>query len=423
MRNSLRIPVLAVLAFLAWPGGRAHAQVPTSLPDQAPFTFGRVQLFPLYSVDLDWTDNLYYQPKDSPDRISTASASVAPGFVLDMPFSQSHSRIGYVLNYHGYETHALPANTTHYFVGETDLQFSNGFRLGLRDDFERGVLNTQVFDPGGAITFRGDAFQGNNAAISVGYERENSRLLELSINNNRFKFVGQGQSSYFDVDEVGADLLGEHQLGPRLRLHWELGYSRSELSRPAAGGSSADDRTQINQSWKLGGLWTLGPGSSLQVKAGGEQSETRSAFPSRSDSLTGSLSYLRGVPGGTQLRLDLTRDIYPATFGHNNVYLTNRFSVTVNNDVRARLVLGTVWTYYTNDFPAPIQVPPDDIVDTPYQGRTRKDRAIDGEAWVGYRFGRFAVARLYVRARHRSSVVSRFDYDVKTVGATIGLGS
>jgi len=272
-------------------------------------------------------------------------------------------------------------------------------------------LDAKVFDEGGGTTFQGDRFQANNARIEVGHARDSSRALGLSVYDHRVTFL-ERVSGFFDVDETGADLSGEHELGPTFRLDWELAYSRSHLSRPETPDFDAEDRTEIEESWKLGGVWLLSQGSFLQIKAGWQNNKTRSLAPSTLRALTGSLSYRRGVPAGAQLSVDLARDIYPAIYEDNNVYVTNRLTVMLTNDPRARLSLGGRASYWTNEFPVPDSV-----------GRVREDRTLDADAWVGYRLGRWAVGRLYVRKGHRSSAVPGFDYDVNTVGATIGFGS
>ncbi len=411
MRNRFPI-VLGILALCS--GGEIGAQVPTSLPEQAPFTLGKAQLYPLYTVDLGWSSNLYYYPdSDDPDLqpISTALTSIGPGFVLDLPFSESHARVGYMMVYRDYTTEAIDAHLDHFFVGEGSFRFSNGIEVGVRDDFKRGVLDAKVFDEGGGTTFQGDSFQANDARVSVGHAHEGRRSLEMSVYNHNVRFL-ERLSGFFDVDENGGDLSGEHEIRPTFRLDWELAYGRSRLSRPDTPGFPAEERTEIEESWKLGGLWLLSQGSALEFRAGWQRDETESSAPSTLSAVTGSLAYRRGVPAGAQFGVDLARDIYPAIYEDNNVYVTNRLAVTFGNDTRARVSLGGRASYSSNRFPIPDG-----------QGRIREDRTLDGEAWIGYRLGRWTLARLSLRSESRTSSVPGFAYDVSTVEATIGFGS
>lgn len=414
MRNGFPVTALVVLAFLAWAGGDAAAQVPTNLPDEAPLTFGKTQLFPVYAVDLGWTDNLYYYPtSDDPDLqpISTAYTSIAPGFVLEIPFSQSHARVGYVLDYRGYTTNAIDAHFDQFFVGEGEFRFANGLELGVRDDFQQGVLDTKVFDEGGGVTFQGDSFRSNDARVDFSHSLGTSRVLGFSAYNHRINFI-ERISGYFDTNEDGADLSGQHQLAPAFRLEWELAYSRAFLTRPATAQYDAEERTEKERSWKVGGAWLLGEGSALQFRVGWQHNRTESSDPSTLQLVTGGLTYSRGVPAGAQLGVDLARDVYPAIYGQNNVYISNRLAVTFSNDPRAQVTIGASAGFWFNRFP----------VANP-QGVTREDTTLAGGAWIGYRLGRWTIARLSVRTEHRSSTVPGFDYDVNSVEATISLGS
>lgn len=476
-----------VIAAVLCQGG-ALAQVPTDLPDVAPFTFGKAQLYPLYSVDLTWTDNLYYQ-SSSPlkfcvvvsdtqndgnkvctdgsqcqsgicqiagtGRVATTISSLEPGFVLDVPFSSSHSRLGYVYDYRSYSPPhnsdevnvPLPSVGNHFFVAESELKFASGGRLALRDDFQQGSLSSIQRSSenltGSVVDYksRDDRYRSNMAGVSLGYATGSSRSFDLSLNSQTLDFLGDANQSYFDVASFGGSLSGQHQIGPRVQLDWELAYDDSDLEQRYIGHSNddppiafeyIDERSLVEQSWLLGASWLIQPGSSLAAKAGLQTTRTTGRSRVREDlpledfdsedthSVTGSLIYARTVPGGLQLGLSVVRDVYAGVYNDNSSFLENRFSGSLSNDADARLVLSGRMTYSTIYFPV---------------APTREDRTLDGELSMGYRLGRWGVARFSTRWAHRNSEAQPscnaqgncnpppdFGFDVKTVGFTLSIG-
>jgi hypothetical protein len=159
----------------------------------------------------------------------------------------------------------------------------------------------------------------------------------------------------------------------------------------------------------------LGPASSLELRIGRPVWEYQSNAPEQFRSLVTTLAWRRNVPAGTQISVELDRNLYPAVFLEANHYTDERLSFSLSNDARARLVLGTVLAYYVNRYPTTDAFGTIDPI-------RRFDKTLDATAFIGFRMAGRMQWRLYARSEDRNSNVRGFGYRVGSVGATFTLG-
>lgn len=423
MRVRRRAGAAALTAFSFCAFGRALAQIADNVGGVAPFQWGPVQFFPVVATSVDWTDNLYYTNPETfvsvggellpVEPVSTLTSSVSPSFLIDVPFGQSRARAGYAYRYTDYSSPSIPSNDAHFFAGDLRLAFSNGLLVQVRDDFQKGVLDTESFDPGGAITFSGQKFKTNTTALSMGYQGKRTQLL-LTGYLNSVNFPADELAAYYDTDGWSGELSAQYAATARLKLIGYYSSSRTRLERPLPPTDLTDKRIEIENGMHLGADVVLSPASSFSLRVGRPRWEYISFAPEKFRALVSTASFRHVIPAGIQYSIDLTRNLYPAVFLNSNRYTDERIGVSVSNDARARVVVGTALAYYVNRYPT---------ADLGSIGAIRRlDKSFDGSAWIGYRAAERMEWRFYVRTDDRKSNVRGFGYHVNSIGATFTLG-
>lgn len=401
---------VALAAGLLCAGGAARAQVVDDVADVAPVQMGPVQLYPVYETSLEYIDNLYYN-NDQVEPTATAVASMNPSLLFELPFRQSKARLGYAYRYRDYTTGSIPANGAHFFQSAVTLQFASGFRLEMRDDLQNGVLDTEAFDPGGAVRFSGQRFKTNNAFTGIGYQW--ARTLVIVGGSRQMLRFSDPLAAYYDTDGWQAEVSVDRSISKTVHLLGSYSSSRSRLT-PPPNRADLDARTEIEQGINVGVNVVFSPSSFLVFRVGRPTFEYVSANPEKGRSLVGSLNYRRGVPTGLQLQCDVSRGVYASVFQSTNSYTDNRLTVSLSNDARARLVMGGSLSYYSNRYPT-----------TDVSGQSslsRRDGTFETGLWIGYRLAGNLEWRVFARGEWRDSNVPGFGYDVRRIGATLSVG-
>lgn len=401
---------MALTAALLCAGGNVSAQIVDDVDEVAPIQLGPVQLYPVYVAEARWVDNLYYA-NDTIDPTSAGVLSMSPSLLVKVPFSQSRASFGYAYRRQEYSTANIRSNGAHFFQADVLLSFASGVRVQIRDDLQNGVLDTETFDPGGAIRFSGQRFRTNNASTGIGYEWRNT-IVFLTGYRGDLDF-SDPIAAYYDTVGWQGELSVEHRLTSKVRLLASYLVSRTRFT-PPSDRSELDFRTEIEKGRSVGMNLLLGPASSMTFRLGRPAWEYLSAAnPEKTSALIGEITYARHVPAGLHLDVSVGRQVYPSVFQTANNYADNRVGVSLANDARASLVVGGRLSYYVNRYP-----------DTVLGGEPigRRDRSLEGSGWVGYRVSARMEFRVYARHERRESNAPGFGYGVRSFGATLSLG-
>jgi len=392
----------------------ALAQVDENVENRTAIELGQVQFYPTYRADVAWTDNLFYDNRNL-QPIETYQVTMIPSLLFVLPFSQSETRLGYAYRARAY-SEDLNEDHSHYGLADGRLEFGSGFVLSYRDDFQTGVIDTKIFDPGGSVTFNGEKVETNYASIGLGYA---TPVWEVQLNGDTsyVNFPERTITSFYDVEGWGTGVTFRYRSSPIFRWYADFNIARTRLSIPPdpSIGSSGDVQIEYRQGTSLGIEYDLAPGNRFRAEAGVPYYEYQGDAPTDFRTLIGQIEYIRHIPALYTATFRLGRASYPTTYLDANYYVDERAFVQLENDSRAKLVFGGSATYYWNRYPG--FAPP-----TIFNGEKRTDKTIEGEAYVGYRFGGGMTWRFYFRGETRTSTIDLFEYGKGTIGTTFVIG-
>jgi hypothetical protein len=402
----LRSRAWLAAAFLFWglvASGLTLAQVPEQAPPDRPIPAGPFEIYPLFSSRVERTDNLFYS---STAPVSTTVTTVTPGLLAQLAVGQSQLRLGYTLRYRDYRVKEIPTRFSHFLRADGEFNFSRGLVIGFVEDYQRGVLDTETFDPGGEITFLGDKFESNSTEVELGYRRGTRQRVRFSAQRSTIRFDrAESRNLFYDSDFNELRLSGEHRMGKRFWLLWSAQTDQEDLERPS--GEFEDRREEQGVEARLGARMRLSPGSSLRGSVGWRRSEFDLEDENSVDrSFVGSVDFTRAIPAGASFNARLSQGVYTSLF--TSYYESTQLSLRLVSASAARVSIGASLRYTRNDYP---------------EGDfSRKDTIVGGETWVGYRFGGSLEWRVFANVTSRSSAEPAFEYDVRRFGTTLRLG-
>lgn len=408
MRTRAVIASVALTLVVAAP---AYGQIPRQPGEGPQFPVGKFVLYPALSASFEGTDNVFLRSDADPVNVrSTTITTASGGILVELPFSHSHVRAGYGIRYRSYGAEGLNTNTNHYLLAETRLRFGNGFVVEARDDYQRGVLDTEVFDEAAEITFAGERFELNNLAARVGIERDQSRRIYLGLTRDDNQVLGERISNIPDWNRSWLRLDLEEQLSPRTWLLVGVARGDGEYTRFDEFGDEAGFNDLTAWVARAGARVFIGPNSALQFFGGYADYEFRSERDSSFRGGIGTLEYERQLPNRGRLSAAVAREVYPTLADRTSNYLVSQqVRVRVDSATRTKFVLGGSAQLYVNRYPdmAPV----------------REDTITDLQLWGGYRFAEFAECRLTVGRSRRDSEGSLLDYEENRILVEIRFGT
>lgn len=405
--------VLLALMFLS--PAPALAQTPRQPEGVAPIPAGPFQIYPSFVADVAHTDNLFYSGID-PVRATTTT--LLPGVFVQLPMRQNEVHFGYNLRYRDYggadvdelveRTGQEIDNFSHFFVAAGEFQLASGLSLDFEDDYAQGVLDSSAFDEGGEVVFRGVDFTSNYATVALGHQTGARRQLGVAVESDIVEFQpGLNSGGLFDSDYLRFDLSVRQQFGSQATMSFGAYLLEGESTRVNNPADRRDERTlrlTVRMQRKLS------PSSNIEGEFGWGQSDYSSTdgTTDQNRNLVYSINYVRVVPARARLTARVSQFVYNSIFGSNFYYVSRQLAFRMENSTAARLNFGGAVRYYQNEYPQGL--PP------------RTDEVLGGQVWVGYRFGSLVVGRLFADLQSRTSIVSQLDYDVTSIGFSVGLG-
>jgi hypothetical protein len=415
---------VALLAALS-PGQTTRAQVPDSPSEALAIPVGRAIVYPLYSVSVEHTDNLFMRNQAKPEEVQPAYIDdVVPGVVAMLPFSQSNVRLGYVFSHKDYNTQGIENGNTHYLVADARLAFYNGLVLNLKEDYKRGQFDNLAIDPGGNMTFVGEHYERTSTSAELALDRSPRRRLAVAAGRETNAVVGERVSALYDYMGYNAALSGEHQLGARTWATWETRGARTHFHRPVTFEKVQfeDQQDEDEFALRMGGRVRLSRDTILNVKGGFILDTFRHKSTPLSDEKTtqfhgavGSVDVSWTRPTREWVSIGFSRDVYPTLVASgSSYYVSNQYRVQATTGSTAPLSLGVAGYYFVNEFPFV-------SVLEPYA--TRTDRITSGEIWAGYRHHGWLEWRVYFGRNARASPVPEYEYTENRIGTLLRMGS
>jgi len=401
--SRLRTWASAILLGLTVP---AWAQVPEEPPTLRPIPLGSLLLYPLASLEYEGTDNLF---RTDDDRASATLASARAGVLFEVPFRESQLRFGYAGRLRHYGGVDLSDNVLHAARVDGDFQFASGAFVTVSLDGQDGAEDTQRFDPGGEITFRGENFSALSSRVEAGHESGRGRRLGVRVQTDRVRFdrTEPDGTGFFDTTSRSAGLTAWHRATETTTLTWEFSDDRQDLERPLPSGV---DRRESDGWTASGGFRTrLGAGSRFDLLAGWTDREYISAASSSARTVVGRAVFSRLVPARASVNVRLERAVYPSVYLDNDYYVSTRLTGQLENSRKATIVLGVRGSMYRNVYP-------DSAPD-------RTDDGMDAAAWIGYGFRSGLVWKVTADWTRRDSNLAGLGFDAVSVGTSFELGS
>ena len=416
-----------VLAILVAPAG-AIAQSPRKPADVLPISAGPFQLYPLFAAVVEQTDNLFF---DESDPVSATVTSVTPGLSAEVPLrSEGELYLGYALRYRDYGGADIDSNLSQFLLAGGEVALGTGFLLAFEEDYAEGVLDTNAFDEGGEVVFRGDEFASSVTRLDLSHQGLAQPRIGLAAGRESVQFSQSAQPDLYNSVYYNYEIYGDHRLGPQGGLRFGAYWSEGDLT-PVAGTCDNNPALRCNDNADCGGgvclnqdlrdertfrvtlgtQWRLNPVSSIAADLGWGTAEFSGTFEdgsSKTRNLVGSVNYVRSVPARARLAMRVTQGVFPSVYGNNAYYVSRGMNVRLENDTRARMIVGGDLSFIRNVYPEA-----DD---------RRTDDTVGGRLWLGYRFGSAVEWRVYADIDSRSSNALGASYDVRSYGAVVNLG-
>jgi hypothetical protein len=384
----------------------AMAQSPRKPANVLPIPAGPFQLYPLFAAVVEQTDNLFFTETDT---ISATVTSVTPGLAAEVPLpSEGQLFFGYALRYRDYGGADIDSNLSQFLLAGGEVPFGTGFQFSFEEDYAEGVLDTNTFDEGGEVVFRGDEFTSSVTSLDLSHQGVAQPRIGLTVGRESVQFSQSAQAGLFDSVYYNYEIYTDHHVGPQGGLRFGAYWSEGKL---IAVGDDQDRRDERTFRLALGGRWGLNPSSSIAADLGwgtAKFSSTLDDQDSKTRNLVGSVSYSRSVPARARFGVRVSQGVFPSVYGANEYYLSRGVSVRLENDTRARMILGADARFVRNTYP---EAEP-----------KRTDDTVGGQVWMGYRFGSAVEWRMYVDIDSRDSNAIGASYDVNSYGAVVSLG-
>lgn len=390
----------------------AAAQVPDVPETLKPLSLGKFNYYPVFKVEYRDESNLFYRPQGQ--EVSSRVATVSPGFILQMPFSNSQASLGYVAQYKDYSTDQLNSSTTHFLLADTELLFSNGFYIRLHDDFESGVLDTQRL-LGSEVTFLGQEFRSNNLEAEFGFARDYSRNVNLSVSADAVTFSKDQEPQFYDTDGFLVELSGRNQVSRRGWLLWSLSSGETDYLSPEGASFIDEFKNQEDRFARIGWRVEFSPRTYLQIQAGYSKSKFTGNTPSEFSGIVGDVALSRRPVRGLHMIGTISRRVYASLYSTIDYYAYTGLNLRVFNSQQSRISYGCGLKYSIADYPSGSNPSGQPIPD-------RTDYSYQVDLWSGYRQNDWMEWRITASAGERSSVTENFEFEVRRLGFSLLLG-
>ncbi|MEW5807026.1 MAG: hypothetical protein AB1756_06745 [Acidobacteriota bacterium] len=371
---------LFLLAVSIWP---SPAQQSSGISPEKGLTLGNVIFFPSVLFGYEYNDNVFSRNEQFAElfgfeKVSDNIYTIKPTFRFELPFSHSYARLSYTPQYRSFADYDLAENISHILNLDTLLMFSNGMRVSFKEDYTKGILEVESFDPGGETVFGADQFRLSTSTLGFGYDFAGQRGFEIKANYDDLKFDRLAVSSFFNYDAKGARASYYQNLTPQLTIFSNYSFRTFTQGIPVYNALGEMIRTKEeefdenivavglkgNLLKKTTGFASISY-SNLSFKGGVEASDFAG--------ITAEASLKTQLSSKFWIDFGLRRYAYQSYFLNNKYYLSNMGSFGLIQYIAKFTSVSIRGSYSLNRYPDPVEASLTSIMSA-YNGITREDK-------------------------------------------------
>lgn len=369
-------------------------------------------------------DTNVFQEDEALDPVADYSLVIQPRIRATLPFRMSSFALGYSATRYDYGNAFEDSQLDQNANATLNLLFSSLQRLVLSTELTFGASKTEVFDPGGEVTYRGESYRYSRYQMDYSKQVPGRPGFRVNVAHNTFRFDEDETISFFDYDGNSAALEYRQPFGPQIWGLASLAASRYDhfCSNIDPDGNpcpprSTPFRTEESVSGLLGVMGNIGKRQSFAFRIG---TTTSRYDPDRDHNFQGTtLEGTMGIPigGSTSLTIGATRRPYPSFYFNNDYYLVSRGDVRLDHQWPNASVLGFRTAYWTSEYPERIVAP-----GNPADGLIRDDHHLQAEVYANVHLVRRLGIDLSVSHQTRDSNIElqSFEGSIYFVGLSYG---
>ncbi|MFQ5718263.1 MAG: hypothetical protein ACE5IK_01830 [Acidobacteriota bacterium] len=225
MKSSMLVmPALAVAVGTALCGVASAQGTRPGIPS------GKGYFYPSIEFAAEDNSNIF---RDDENPIDAQVYDSGANLEWRFPLSRSSLSLAYTPRYRVYSDDLLPSTVNHIFDADLAFEFRNGARLGLTENFERGIQQLKTVTASEA-DFNGDKFTSNEGHVDLRLPLGRHQFFDVAAFSRTVSFDQPDEASFFDFSEFGGS------------VGWSVSMTHLlEYRLEARGRSNAQDRQDL----------------------------------------------------------------------------------------------------------------------------------------------------------------------------------
>jgi hypothetical protein len=330
---------------------------------------------------------------------------IQPRIEASAPVGAGSARFGYEPRFRAGSVVSSIRKTSHLADAALDLPLGSRTNVGLSESFSRGLLETNVVDPGREYFYDLATFTSHQLGSKLRFEVGANLSLGLAAQAGRVRF--DRTAGFFDYDSRGVSADLGREITPNLRVALGAAYNEIDApTRPQASMRSGSAHLQLN-----GDLAPLTRGS---ISLGWTRQENPQApvGARRFDGLTADVSIRKDLGYSSSVALTAVRSTHPSAYGTDGFYVTTAGQLALTLPLPFAVSFQGGSGYHVNQY----------RVVTGVAGQPRRDQIAYWSVGLGRAVGRWGFWRMDYRGERRNSNVDAFDNTVNTLTVRVGVG-
>lgn len=391
-------------------GCGANAQSADEVVQPIGFPAGPFVIGPSLTTGYAYDSNVFLlsetaEPPPSPDQVLT----VQPVLELTLPFSNSSARFKDTLNYVDYkETPQTAGKYSNTAEAGLTLNFGTRDTIDLAARHIDGVAETLAFDPGGEVTFRGNAYRLHSETASVSRAVEGARGYRLSLTRNVVIFDPSEDVTFFNYRGFEGDAAYLQPLSSNTRLAFGYVGARYDHYDVSSGSDPyAVFRTESGDAVYAQIEGRLGPKQPYSVRLGWENLDFTGNTAKDFRGVIGDARMAVIFGGGTTVTAAAQRQPYRSFFQDNNFYVLEQLGAQLSHPFARQSSVGVNATFWRTAYGEPGPLPAPEETTLVY----RHDQAVRLEAYANLALRDGVVFRLSVLRMRKYANFPGADYN------------
>ncbi len=390
---------------------------------------GKVIFYPSILFGYEYNDNVFSRNDQFEELLKAEVISdniyfVKPTFKLVLPFSNSFARLSYNPQYRKYAEIKLEENISHFLNFDTKLKFSNGSTLVAKEEYTKGILEVETFDPGGEVVFGAEPFTFISTFIGFGHEFAGVRGFLINATYDDLSFDQVERGGLYDYEIKGLKGSYYQALSPRIALVSDYSFRNINQFDHIFEDNIKIGITKREEYDEY--IIALGVRGKLLEKTTGSASLSYSNLDFKKETgsnfsgVTGEAALNTIISNNFSINSSLRRYAYQSFFLDNKYYISNKASVGIRYYLRKNIILNFKLSYFLNTY--------DKVIDTAisplniFNGTKREDENSRIDAGINYLFNDLSGVRVGYSYNYRESNVDLYDYKTNRFFIQIGFG-